>query len=169
AIVILAGLMGTAGARLIKPEYEVRATVWIVTEPREGANRAGPIRSNELLNSVAWIELFRSYRIVDEVVRKLALYVHPLTPGDKPLFASFDLAGRFAPGKYELAIDRTRDTWQLRNAAGLLVEEGTAADSVGLKLGFRWKLPEAAFQGTGNRSVDFVVSTPRETSIGLLA
>src|SRR4030088_2920927 len=72
-VLLLAIPGGVFATRLITPQYEVRATIWI--EPDRGQSSSGPIRSQELLSSTAWVELLRSYRIVDAVVRKLALYV----------------------------------------------------------------------------------------------
>lgn len=161
---------GTVSTRLVTPRYEARATVWVSsTTPRQGAERSGPIRSAELLNSSAWIELFRSYRVVDEVVRKHALYVVPVQPADVPLFAQFALADRFAPGAYDLTIDRARKRWVLATATGAPVDTGSATDSIGRKAGFKWELPPAAFEGTGERRVQFTVVPPRERSLELLA
>src|SRR5258705_2396614 len=53
AVVLTAAGLGIAGSRLITPQYEVRATVWIAGS--DDNNRTGPIRSGELLNSSAWI------------------------------------------------------------------------------------------------------------------
>ena len=170
-LVVVSGALGVAGTRLITPQYEVRATVWIASETPENRNGVGPIRSNELLRSGAWIELFRSYRIVDEVVRKLRLYLHPTDPAQAPLFAEFSLAEKFAPGVYELHVDRTKKTWvlRIRNSRSLVdVEKGTSADSVGRKVGFQWALPASAYEGSGTFAVPFSVATPRETSIEML-
>jgi polysaccharide biosynthesis transport protein len=165
ATVILAGLAGVAGTRLIAPQFEARATIWIASEAPVTQTNAGPIRSGELLRSGAWIELFRSYRIVDEVVRELSLYLEPKNPNDAPLFSGFTLAQRFVPGEYQLDINRDRKSWVLQTSGSILVERGTADDSVGRRVGFAWHLPESAFQGSGDVSVNFRVSTPRETSI----
>src|SRR5687767_7715470 len=152
AITLTSSALGVLGTKLITPEYEVRATVWVSSAPARGgggADRTGPIRSAELLNAGAWIELFRSYRVVDEVVRQLVLYVRTETPTDKPLFAQFGLADRFAPGQYDLNIDRAKKQWVLSNVAGLEVDRGTSTDSIGRKVGFTWQLPESVFEGQG--------------------
>jgi hypothetical protein len=89
--------------KFVKPEYEVHSTVWIASQtPQEPG---GPIRSRELLNPNAWVDLFRSYRISDAVVRKLALYVKPSKADDSPLFADFSISDRFLPGDYTLTVD----------------------------------------------------------------
>src|SRR5262249_32637114 len=108
------------------------------------------------------------YRIVDEVVRKLALYLQPEDPDDTPLFAGFNLADRFAPGRYELHLDNVRQHWTLQSADGAYVERGAASDSVGGKVGFLWVLPNTAFHGAGVRKVRFTVATPREATVKLL-
>jgi capsular exopolysaccharide synthesis family protein len=163
-IVAVAG--GVAATRLVKPEYEVRATIWVQTD-QPMSDKTGPIRSDELLDSQAWVELLRSYRIADAVVRKLSLYVQPNDPADSTLFHSFGVADQFVPGSYRLHIDAVRGRWQLELASGALAGAGTAADSIGLRQGFHWLLPAGEFR-RGDRDVKFAVATPRETSIELM-
>ena len=170
-IVILSAVAGFAGSRLVKAKYEAHSTIWIAAETPE-VRATGPIRSRELLQSGAWIELLQSYRIVDEVVRKLTLYLTPMNPAQRPYFAGFAIGDRFVSGTYELHIDRAKQTWALRIKAdkarpeGMISgEQGAAADSVGRKFGFKWVLPATAFAGVGTATVAFNVSTPRETSI----
>jgi succinoglycan biosynthesis transport protein ExoP len=172
-IVVASAIVGFAGSRRIKAQYEARSTIWIASETPE-LRASGPIRSRELLQSGAWIELLRSYRIVDEVVRKLTLYLTPTNPAQRPYFAGFALRERFFPGSYELRVDRAKKTWILRMKAdralpdGMIsAEQGEATDSVGRKFGFKWVLPATAFAGVGSATVAFNVSTPRETSIRL--
>jgi capsular exopolysaccharide synthesis family protein len=172
ALIMASAVVGFAASRLTKAEYEARATIWIATENPE-LRSTGPIRSGELLHSGAWIELLRSYRVVDEVVRKLTLYLQPVNPAERPYFAGFALADRFVPGAYELEIDRVKKTWALRAMPSGMPEgevsgeQGAAGDSVGRKFGFKWILPAVAFSGTESGTVEFNVFTPRETSIRL--
>src|SRR5688500_17955143 len=49
-ISVVAGLVAT---RYMKPQYEVRATIWIEPTTLQG-DASGPIRSRQLLNSSAW-------------------------------------------------------------------------------------------------------------------
>lgn len=177
AMTLAAGCVGIAASRMIKPKYEVKATIWVSTDSKTGS--AGPIRSAELLNAGAWIELFRSFHVVDEVVRRLSLFLKPASAGDAPIFAGFRLADRFVPGAYELEIHRDKQTWILRRGAtgplaifgrggGVVLARGTANDSVGVTLGFQWQIPQRVFQGSGDRRIKFSVSTPRETSVDVL-
>jgi succinoglycan biosynthesis transport protein ExoP len=166
-ILVLALVGGVVATRFVKPQYEVRATIWIEPEtPMSDAS--GPIRSRELLNSSAWVELLRSYRIVDAVVQKLALYVQPSNPADFGIFSNFAIANRFIPGKYALSIDRTRKRWNLALKDGTFADSGTVADSVGLRAGLQWVAPSSLFEGSGKNEIDFTVSTPRETAVELM-
>jgi len=171
-IVIAFALGGFAASRRIKAHYEARATIWVAAETPE-LRATGPIRSGELLHAGSWIELLRSYRILDEVVRKLSLYLQPVNPKHRPYFAGFDLSDKFVAGVYEIDIDRANRSWSLqvkddKAPKGLITaEKGSAVDSVGRKFGFKWVLPETAFSGAGVENVTFNVSTPRETSIVL--
>ena len=104
AVVLMATAGGIVAMRFVKPEYEVHSTVWIASQTPQEAG--GPIRSRELLNPTAWVDLLRSYRISDAVVRKLALYVKPANATDSPLFSDFSIADRFIPGDYTLSVDK---------------------------------------------------------------
>jgi capsular exopolysaccharide synthesis family protein len=169
-IVVVFAAAGIAGSRFIKAQYEARATIWIASETPE-LRSTGPIRSEELVHSGAWTELLRSYRVVDEVVRKLTLYLKPANPAHRQYFAGFTLADKFVPGAYELELDRSKKTWVLRAKVktapqGTISDErGAAFDSVGRKFGFKWVLPATALAGQGSQTIAFTVATPRETSI----
>ena len=163
---ILAAAGGVVATKLVKPQYDVRATVWI--ETHEPMQKAGPIQSDELLTSQAWVELLRSYRISDAVVRKLSLYVRPDEAGDSTLFRNFGVADRFLPGAYTLHLDGAAKRWRLEFRSASFEDSGTAADSVGRKIGLLWVLPPTAFASAKARDVNFTVSTPRETSVDLM-
>ena len=165
-IVLLAGAVGVAETRFVKPMYEARATIWIESDtPLD--KQSGPIRPAELLNADAWVELLKSYRITEAVVRKLVLYVHPANPLDAPIFRTFATGNRFVPGTYRLLLHRNEGRWTLLSARLVPLDSGTSRDSVGARLGLRWTLPPEAFVGQGDRTVDFYLGTPRETAIVL--
>jgi len=166
-VLALSVVVGLVATRYVKPLYEVRATIWIEPTMQRG-DMSGPIRSRELLNSSAWVELLRSYRIVDAVVRKLALYVRPENPTDQSIFFNFAVAQRFVPGNYQLKIDRTAKRWHLVLDNGALPDSGAMGDSVGRRAGLSWVIPALAFAGSGKREVNFTVSTPRETAVDLM-
>jgi capsular exopolysaccharide synthesis family protein len=166
AVVALAILGGVVASRLVKPLYEVRATIWIASETPL-ADKTGPIRSHELLNSEAWVELLRSYRISDAVVRKLSLYVKPDKTADSVYFRDFSIADRFLPGTYTLKVQKGQ-RWNLTHDKLPVNESGTAGDSIGNKLGLRWRIAPEQFAALGDRDITFTVSTPRETSVELM-
>jgi capsular exopolysaccharide synthesis family protein len=166
AVVVLAILGGVVVTRLTKPQYEVRATIWIASETPL-ADKTGPIRSHELLNSEAWVELLRSYRISDAVVRKLSLYVKPDRDADSVYFRGFSIADRFLPGTYTLKVQRGQQ-WNLTHDKAAINESGSASDSIGRRQGLRWRIAPDQFAKMDDRSVTFTVSTPRETSVELM-
>ena len=166
-IVALSVLGGVVATRLVEPEYEVRATIWINSETPL-AERSGPIRSNELLNSQAWVELIRSYRIADAVVRKLSLYVRPKDAADSAAFTGFAVADRFVPGTYRLAVEEGGRRWKLSLKDAAFTENGTAGDSIGRQVGLRWQPSPSTLARFGDEEVEFTVATPRETSIELM-
>ena len=163
-VVVLATLGGFVGIRYLTPQFEVNATIWIQSETPDDRNSLGPIRSQELLSSSAWVELLRTNRVVDAVVRELSLYVAPADPSDLPLFRNFSVADRFAAGRYELSVDPATKRWTLMVTPGGQVDQGGMADSVGRKLGFRWTVPASLFSRPKSTDVSFTVETPRETS-----
>jgi polysaccharide biosynthesis transport protein len=163
AVVALATIAGVVGSNFITPMYEVRATVWIESKVAIDRN-SGPIQSAQLLQSNAWTELLKSFRIVDAVVRKQVLYVIPSNPEEASLYKTFAVADRFLPGRYKIDIDKSKKTWALTSAAGVAVGRGAAADSVGTQVGFKWVLPPEVFAGSGQRTLVFGVATPREKS-----
>jgi polysaccharide biosynthesis transport protein len=167
AVVILATVGGIVGVRFITPQYEVRATVWIQSEtPQDNQGRVGPIRSNELLSSSAWVELLKSFRIVDAVVRKHNLYLTPENYEDRPIFRGFQLDNRYAAGEFRIELDPDAGRWSLRTEAGPVLQTGKEADSIGRSLGFKWVLPKGTLSGK-KRAVEFTVRTPRETAVEL--
>jgi capsular exopolysaccharide synthesis family protein len=154
---------GLIATRLVKPMYNVQGTIWIQAETPM-SQRGGAFKSPELLNSQAWVELLLSSRVADAVVRQLALYLRPADPADSVAFRGFSIADHFAPGTYQLDLDKIRQRWHLQLASGVPVDSGGIADSVGKAIGFKWQLTPAAFEGATKKKVVFTVLTPRETA-----
>jgi len=156
-----AGMLST---RLITPEYQVGATIFITDGGGQPQDRNGPIRASSLLQSAGWVELLRSFAVVDPVVRRLKLYVIPKNGRDVPLFDSLFLAPKYRPGHYALELDHS--TRQYRITSGeVLVESGAIGDSIGRRIGIQWK-PSAA-QLAARQTVEFDLITPREASLVL--
>jgi len=163
AVVAAFALGGFIATRFVKPVYNIQGTIWIQAETPM-SQKGGAFRQEELLNSQAWVELLLSSRVADAVVRKLALYVKPADPADSVAFRGFAIADRFVPGKYQLDLDKGSKRWHLQMASGTGVDSGGPADSVGKKIGFRWQLEPAVFEGAGTQKILFTVLTPRETA-----
>jgi capsular exopolysaccharide synthesis family protein len=165
AVVLLATLGGVIATKMVKPEYEVRATISIQSEtPLQ--DKEGPIRPHELLNAEAWVELLKTFRISDAVVKQLALFVKPANDADSALFRGFDVANRLVPGKYELDVP-SASQWRLNLSEGGYTETGAVGDSIGRKLGFEWQPSAALLSRYAGKKVEFTVATPRETSVEL--
>ena len=167
-LVALLTIVGAAGGilagRFIKPVYVAGATIWIEQQPR-GQQASGPLQSGALISDYDWVDLMRSYVVLDDVVRQLRLYLVPATPADSLALASFTLKERFVPGSYKLEVDDQGQRYTLSNSVGTTLETGAVGDSVGRNLGFSWA-PARAALGTG-RTVEFDVTSPRDASRSL--
>ena len=168
ALIVLGGTaMGVMVTRMAAPLYEVHATVWISNERSSTADKsASPIRAGEVMHQVSWPELLTSFAILEKAVRKMTLYLSPATP-DSALFAGFDTDDRFRTGAYELRVDASGSQYRLLNKEGAVLDAGVVGDSVGRKLGFRWK-PSAASL-TRNKNVKFTLVNPRDAAMSLSA
>ena len=159
---IAGSFLGLIAARRIQPIYDAQSTVWIASGYSQ---QSGPIRPQQLLPSASWVELLRSYSIVEPVVRKLRLNVHHAVAADSALFSNFESLPSLRPGVYVLKTDRS-GRYTLETAKDLALEQGLVGDSIGRKVGFGWA-PDASLLKPG-RVVNFSISTPRTTAIGLL-
>ena len=156
-----------AATRVLRPAYVAQANVWIDVPNRNGnaGTDRGPIRPGALLDADAWVELMRSYIVLDQVVRDLRLYFEVKSPGDRPGFAGFAVTDTFRPGDYRLSVNSDGRAYTLSSAEGTELERGTFGDSVGSRLGFRW-VPAAGSFAAG-RTVEFSVVPPRDAALRL--
>lgn len=166
AIVVVGTGAGVAATRLLTPEYEVQATIWI-SLPTPNSRASGPIRASELLsNPQSWPELLKSFTILDTTVRALKLYVEPENHEDWAALEGFETAASFRTGAYVLRIDPTRTRYTLESGGeDSPLEAGTLGDSIGRPLGFVWAPPAEQF--TGGQTIEFGLVTPREASLQL--
>lgn len=153
---------GYLATRLLKPQYETAATIFIQT-PNRG--QAGPIQASGLLQNNNWVDLLKSYAVLDPVVTKLHLYLTPDDPADDPVFEGFGIGDEFAGGRFDLIVGPGGRRWTLRTSRGVPLDSGFVADSVGRDLGFRWA-PTAAALGR-DRTIRFTIIQPRDASSGL--
>jgi succinoglycan biosynthesis transport protein ExoP len=169
-IVALSAGAGVIAMRMVKPDYEVTAKIWVQALAGPGAESQGPIRGRELLNAFSWVELLRSFRISDAVVRKLALYVQPEKQDDSTLFRGFGTAEKgFMHGNFKLAVAKRSAKWTLTMEDSPLTENGNPGDSIGnKKMGFRWQPPADLMAKYAGQDVSFRIAIPRETSLEVL-
>ena len=165
-VVLVSVAAGIFASRFVKPEYEARATLWIASQTPQEAG--GPIRSRELLNPTAWVDLLRSFRISDAVVRKLGLFVKPEKAEFAPMFAKFGIDDRYVPGKYTLSVNKAGTGWTLTfGEENFASGTGAAGDSIGRKNGLQW-LPDARLlKKAAGKEIKFAVLPPRDVSIEL--
>lgn len=166
AVVILGTAGGVLFARRVKPTYLTQSTIWI---EQSGGPRAdfqgGPIRPAELLQSTGWVDLLRSYVVLDPVVTEQKLYLDYGAPGDSALFARFELKDQFRPGDYTLEVADDGRGYELKADRGLVVQRGALGDSIGAPAGFVWLPPVERLRP--GRKVEFSVLTPRDASVAL--
>jgi capsular exopolysaccharide synthesis family protein len=163
AIVVAGSLLGILAARRVQPVYDVQSTVWIASGSPQ---QSGPIRPQQLLPATSWIELLRSFSIIDPVVRNLRLNVGYTLPADSIFFTGFESLPSLRPDAYLLKTE-PGGRYALSTAKGILLERGVAGDSIGRKVGFGWAPDARLF--TPGRILAFSVSTPRSASVGLLS
>lgn len=159
----LGAAVGAMGMRFVEPEYLAQTTLWVETS-RSGDMESGPIRSGELLESAAWIDLLRSFVVLDHVVRERRLYVRH-SADDRALFSTLELKERFLPGKFKLSVDKDGKRFTLANGAGITLQQGNVGDSIGPAIGLGW-LPARGALRPG-REVEFEITTPRDAAIQL--
>lgn len=164
AVLLLTAMGAAAGfflAQRVQPEYVANATIWIETESR-GAQAQGPIRSEGLLESQAWVDLLHSYVVLDPVVHEQRLYLEYENPRDSLAFGGFELRDRFRPDGYALAISPDGRGFQLKTSGGVVLQRGESGDSIGGDIGLAWA-PAPATLGR-DREIRFSVVTPRDAS-----
>lgn len=158
----LAGFAGGfALSRVVKPTYEAQATIQVPAAPR-GFGVQNPLRSTPLFDAAGWVELVKSYQVLDAVVRERRLFLVPMGIADAPYIEGIQLAEDFAPGLYSVtSVESGR--LRLMSGAGEVLEEAAVGDSLGLSRGLRW-VPSPLLPG---RSVQFQVLGLRDAAVRL--
>ena len=167
-LVISLPLLSAAGgygvSRLIKPDYTARATLWINRQP-------DVTQQKEQFGSEAWIDLFRSYEVIDRVVSDHHLSVN-VVPFDSDLVSSFaGFEAKFTPGNFRLTVDPEGKTYalkraSLRTAENAVIEQGPVGGPVGKSLGFKWTPPASSLPA--GREIAVTVLSPRQAAVALL-
>lgn len=152
---------GYGASRLVKPIYEAQASIQLPAVVRSaGSNplmRAAPI-----LEGTGWVELLRSFAVLDEVVLQRRLFLETSSVTDRALLDNLSVAPNLVPGVYRVE-SPTPETVRLLSETGETLDEVNVGDSLGLRFGFRWA-PQAMPAG---RAVQFRVRRPRDASVRL--
>jgi capsular exopolysaccharide synthesis family protein len=168
-LMVVLGLgLGFAATRMLRPIYRAQANVWVDVPDRRGdaaADARGPIQQRALLDADAWVELLKSYVVLDQVVRDLRLYLEVKRPSDRPNFVGFNVDDSFRPGDYRLSLSGDGRHYTLASAEGKQFERGAVGDSIGRQLGFRWAPPAGSLPP--DRTIDFSVVPPRDAALRL--
>ncbi len=160
ASAVLGTVAGFIGSRLQTPDYQAQATIWV----EQGAGNRGPIEQNELMQNTNWLDLIKSFIVLDSVVRQQRLYLSTRNE-DRDAFRSFTLKERFQPGAYTLTVDDAGRMFRLaRDGAG--VEQGRVGDSVGATVGFAWVPATGSL--TAGRVMEFGVTSPRQAALTVI-
>jgi succinoglycan biosynthesis transport protein ExoP len=163
-VTIITTAAGAAATRYIKPTYSAQSTVWI-DEAGHGNNSnsdLGPIRPAQTFEPEAWLDLLRTYAVLDSVVDDLKLNVSFASPADSLLVRGFGLAQQFHTGDYRLRISSDGRLYALVDHLRGEVDQGVAGDSIGRQLGFHWAPPARELQA--GREVAFTVGTLRDAA-----
>jgi len=169
AIVAVGSAAGAVVTRFIQPMYVVESKVWI----QEKSDLKGPVQAPGLIRSdAAWVELARSFSVLDKVVAKLGLNVIPAEPKDSAVVASIVPSEQLESGRYRLEIDAAGAKFTLRRlheeggTLSRVVETGAVGDSIGRPVGILWH-PDPAQLGRG-RAFEFDVMSAREGSLMMM-
>jgi capsular polysaccharide biosynthesis protein len=161
SVVAIAAAGGLLATRLVKPEYEARATIWLDGRP------SGAVPDFRLSDAAASLGLLRASRITDSVVQRLGLYVRPGNDADAYLLRSIKLADRFVPGDYTFAVDDHGVRWQLRMTDTPTSDSGAVGDSVGKAMGLRWLPEPATLAKFAGRQISFTIMMPHLVAANL--
>ena len=157
--VVLGLLGGVLVHQSIEPTYEVSSTVWIESARGGAAGDADPIRPSQLLSESGWVDLMRSFAVLDPVVSSLNLHVRSREPGYDHLFHDFEVTETVRTGAYEARRSADGSQVMLLDADGNEVDRQPRGQALGEGVGFSW-LPPDEFPADG--AVAFSVLRPRE-------
>jgi capsular exopolysaccharide synthesis family protein len=169
AVFVVGTVAGILLTGFVEPKYRVNGSIWVA----DPTGRMGPVQAPGLIsNDLSWIELAKSYMVLDPVVSKLSLYVKPADSEDGPLLRGLLPSDSLVAGSYVLDLDASRTRFRLTRLADTEAESdwatdsGMVGDSIGRPAGFLWQPAPNQF-GTRS-SFAFEVVTPREASGALV-
>ncbi len=163
-VTLLGTMAGLGAARFIKPQFGAQATIWIDASERRGEDR-GPIRQGQLLDPQAWVDLLKSYVVLDQVAQDQRLFVRPKSRADDGILQTLQVKAQYRPGAYRLQVDPNGRAYTLATVEGQVVERGTVGDSIATRLGFAWA--PAPNTLPVDRTVEFELATLRDAARAL--
>jgi capsular exopolysaccharide synthesis family protein len=156
---------GFAAYNMVEPEYAVSGSFWVNREQGD-SELSGPIRQGELMNSAAWLELMRTFEVLEPVVMEERLYLRPgAHRRDDPIFANLIMTGELVPGSYLLSVSEDGSRWTLTAGEETVLDRGSPGEPVGRDLGISWTPPASALPP--GREVDFRLIMPRTAAQNL--
>jgi capsular exopolysaccharide synthesis family protein len=159
ALVVMVGTgAGIVATRFMRPTYTASATIWVESGD---AGKEGPLRPAELVKADNWLDLLRASVVLDSVVIQRRMVINPAQAADSALFADFNVADRFAFGKFILSVSPDGGTWVLRQGGRDLLH-GVSGAPIGAALGWTWA-PARNLLGKA-RDVEFSVRQARDVS-----
>lgn len=169
-LLALSLVVGVAGAYYVwsttAVTYTAEGNLWIEQESRQGTGDVTPIRAGSLLENNAWIELLRSYQVLDTVAVSERLFLRAPS-AYAPAFERFavDLQNGFLSGTYKLSVGSTGDDFTLTTSNGALVQQGQFGVPIGENVGFVWAPARGSFEPEAE--VSFSVLTARDAAQSL--
>jgi polysaccharide biosynthesis transport protein len=162
-VILLVGVSAgyVASRLLVEPRYAAQATLWIDASRSAPASQ-GPIQTTPLLDMSGWMELIKSFAVLDPVVEELRLYVQPAPGIAASVFDDFAVDSELRPGEYRLQVDRAGDEFTLVTRDGAVIQRGRVGEVVGHPVGFRWRPPARAL--AAGEQIDFTVQRPRDVA-----
>ncbi len=165
-VTIIGVAAGALAGRFVRLTYEVQATIWIEENQTRGGNQRqddGPIQPERLLGSDGWVDLFKTFTVLDPAVEQLRLYLN--TAHDRRVFDVFQLTSELAPGLYKLTVDQSGREMVLTAGQHVELERAAVGDTIGRSIGVVW-VPTASALKAG-QVIDFQLTTPRDAALRL--
>ena len=164
-LILLVTVLGSAGAvsvaRDVRPQYVAQATIWIEGTDRNAAEQ-GPIRSGELLRSYAWIELLKSYAVLDPVVLERRLFMYPLNAADTVALATLRPTPNLRAGQYLATASANGAELVLSTPDGPEIQRVAMGQPIGGPVGIDWTPPAGSIRP--GQSIEFFVRSPRDAA-----
>ncbi|MCC6930931.1 MAG: polysaccharide biosynthesis tyrosine autokinase [Gemmatimonadaceae bacterium] len=152
--------------RVTDPMYFTEAKVWVQQGPNGKGIVAAPGASQ---SEAAWIELVRSFQVLDRVAANLGMQVKPTAKKDLAVLRTLVPTDTLQAGAYRLDVDGANYTLKFIPAdpasQAHVMETGTVGDTIGRTAGFVWQ--PTAEQLAGTKRLEFSVVSYREAAIGL--